>query len=180
LKKLLAILTAYVLVSQFSFAQQTFRDLKSFESLVGSWIGYLEYLDYGNNTKKIQLPAKLFCIKSELGEALILNYIFQDPGHVLENIQLLTLNNDGNLVLTNFDNGIANSETLNISLYESREDLSLLLIFIDSEYDDNKPATVRYTINISSETFSSIKEVKYGEGEFFFRNEIKLNKEKDE
>jgi hypothetical protein len=177
MKKVYAVVIVLFLSTQFSIAQeQTFDDLKPLDLLIGEWKGQLEYLNYSDNKTRVQLPTNLSCKKTELGEALTLNYVFQDPGYKIENIQLLTLNKMGQLVLTIVDGGIAKSSVLYVKSNETNNGLTSSMVFFESGYDNNQPALIRYTINLSASTLISLKEVKYDEGEFTFRNQIKLNK----
>lgn len=177
MKKIYAVVIVLLLSTPFSIAQeQTFDDLKSLDLLVGEWKGQLEYLNYSENTTRVKLPTNLYCNKTELGEAITLNYVFQDPGYKVENIQLLTLNKMGQLVLTIVDGGIAKSSVLYVKSNETNNGKTSSMVFFESGYDNNQPALIRYTINLSASTLISLKEVKYDDGEFTFRNQIKLNR----
>ncbi len=180
MKKVYAVVIVLFLSTQFSIAQeQTFDDLKPLDLLIGEWKGQLEYLDYSDNKTRVQLPTNLYCKKTTLGETITLNYVFQDPGYKVENIQLLTLNKMGQLVLTIIDGGIAKSNVLYVKSNETYNGLTSSMVFFESDYDNNQPALIRYTINLSASTLIFLKEVKYDEGEFTFRNQIKLNRVND-
>ena len=82
----------------------------------------------------------------------------------------------GQLVLTIVDGGIAKSSVLYVKSNETNNGKTSSMVFFESGYDNNQPALIRYTINLSASTLISLKEVKYDDGEFTFRNQIKLNR----
>ncbi|MGI9628955.1 MAG: hypothetical protein ACR2QM_19140 [Longimicrobiales bacterium] len=70
--------------------------IQAYDFLLGSWEGELEYLDYGDNRTRVQLPTALECAAAEDGMALELEFSYEEPdGSIVASIERLVETSEG-------------------------------------------------------------------------------------
>jgi hypothetical protein len=130
------------------------KDLKVLEG--GTWVGTLEYLDYGSG-KKTTIKANVNVVKTSDG-VWTFEYVYPDEPKANGSSEV-TLSGDGKTF-----NGQA------VASKQSR-DGGLEIVTTKDGDDNNKKAIFRYTYSISEKAFSIRKEVQYvGESAWFERN----------
>jgi len=156
-------------------AQQEFS-VDTLKSIVGQWKGELEYLDYRDNRTRVVLRTAMDARLSMLENQLILNFVHREPGYEVESLQILSFDAEKKTILsTGFDNGRARTEEWRIADFAS-DSSGLHLEMLTSGYDDGRSATIRRQLLLRENSFSVRKEVKYEGEEYFFRNEVRLER----
>jgi hypothetical protein len=156
-------------------AQQEFS-VDTLKSLVGQWKGELEYLDYRDNRTRVVLRTAMDARLSMLENQLILNFVHRDPAYEVESLQILSFDAETKTILsTGFDNGRARTEEWRIAGFVS-DSSGMHLVLLTSGYDDSKPATIRRQLRLNENRLTVRKEVQYEGEEYFFRNEVRLER----
>ncbi len=156
-------------------AQQEFS-VDTLKSLVGQWEGELEYLDYRDNRTRVVLRTAMAARLSMLENQLILNFVHRESGYEVESLQILALDAETKTILsTGFDKGRARTEEWRIDGFVS-DSSGMHLVLLTSGYDDGKPATIRRQLLLNENKLTVRKEVQYEGEEYFFRNEVRLER----
>ncbi|MEM1052082.1 MAG: S41 family peptidase [Pseudomonadota bacterium] len=137
--------------------------VSDFETLVGeTWTGELEYLNYGSD-KRSTIPVRM--IVREPSDRSI-RYGFVYPGEENKNaLDRIRLSRDGRQI----------SGYPIIQRY--RNDAGrLVLVAQGSGRDDNRPADIRITYEISENTFVNRKDVRFEGDDYINRNEYRLTR----
>ncbi|MEO5858037.1 MAG: hypothetical protein ABIR33_03720 [Pyrinomonadaceae bacterium] len=155
MKDLLGVLLVLVFASCVVSAQAVAgKDLGVLEG--GTWVGTLEYLDYGSG-KRTAIRSDLNVVKKADG-VWTFEYVYPDEPKANESSEVV-LSGDGKTF-----NGQAVAS-------KQRRDGRLEIVTTKDGDDNSKKAVFRFTYSISAKAFSIRKEVQYvGESGWFERN----------
>jgi hypothetical protein len=171
----LSLAMGLVFVSGDLLAQEEFS-VDTLKSLVGQWEGELEYLDNRDNRTRVVLRTAMAARLSMMENQLILNFVHREPGYEVETLQILSFDAETKTILsTGFDKGRARTEEWRIEDFVS-DSSGMHLVLLTSGYDDGKPATVRRQLLLNKNRLTVRKEVQYKGGDYFFRNEVRLER----
>ncbi len=180
-KFLLLLLALCIQQSTVLLAQKTTQpqiDMSKFKFITGKWAGNLEFTNY-DDAKKINMPATFSCVRSELGDTYMFDVTLEKPeGQRSETIQIFSRGKTKNqIITTNFERLMAKSEVWYIKEFtENTAAKSLKIVMVKAGVDNKQAALMRQTINLQGNNLSMLNEVKYDEGDFFTRTNMKLTR----
>lgn len=167
-----------LLLSVCPVAQSAPDALAYVSRLEGRWTGSLVYRDYRSG-KRVTLPMRAQIEHSAETRTLLQRSVFQDPGHEVHNLDILSLAAEGQRVRCR-SFGRRGEETVDYTLVEVRaasESKGFELLLEAEGQDDGKPATVRVAWRYDGVRFIATKTVRpAGADEFAFRNEARLSR----
>lgn len=143
--------------------------LEAYAFLIGSWEGQLEYLDYGDDRTRIQLPTTLSCEPSANGESLDLRFAYEEPdGGLVTSIETLAL----------ADSGLYLGALWRIEEQAHRTPEGGYRFVLARQGEDNgQPASIRNTIRLSGDDLTITTSVTYaGSSESLQRHEYRLRR----
>jgi len=157
-------------ITLFSIAQQNKPEvkLKDLYGLIGCWEGTLTYLDYTSN-KPYTMPAQF--IVNDFRQSKIIGCKMMYPDEPKANsLDTIIVANGGRTL--NGDTIIAKNKTAGDNLEIITESLAV-------DGNDSKPATIRHTYLISTESYIVKKEVRFaGQTTWLLRNEYRFKRKK--
>jgi hypothetical protein len=144
--------------------------LSDFEFLEGQWQGELIYLDYRDDASRVTLPTFLRCELSKKGDALRLEYRYNEPdGSEVDGFELLRVPGEPK---TLFFDGL-----WTVTAVERDGDSRLRVVLEREGRDNDREARLRKTIERDRDALLLRKEVRYqGAAEFLVRNEYQLSR----
>lgn len=126
------------------------------------WVGELEYLNYGREDRSV-IPVRMVA-RAPTNNAMAYGFIY--PGEESKNARdRLKISRDGTRI-----NG------MKLTARYVDDDGALVLVTEAKGRDDNRPADIRVTYVIAEDSFTTRKDVRFGGGEFFNRNEYRLTR----
>lgn len=148
-----------------------------YKALTGDWTGALEYKDYSRPDKRVTLPTKLRIQLAPDSSAVLMHFTYDDgPGKTVEDDDRFSADR---AVATITWGGIKDSLPQRFTVREapgSRGAGNIALILEGEGSDDNKPATIRETFEITGNTLHILKETRPTGGEFGFRHEYRFKR----
>ncbi len=140
-------------------------------NFVGTWKGTLEYKDYQDSTRRVTLPTDLDVLPAPDQDGLELRYTYDDgPGKIVKSIDHLHFDR----AMTSARWGDAAKKELQAFVVTGREGgrngAPLRLVLETQGSDNNVPATIRETLELSAASVRILKETRVVGGEFAFRH----------
>ncbi|MEM7311077.1 MAG: hypothetical protein AAF682_30685 [Planctomycetota bacterium] len=151
-------------------------DLERLMELTGTWRGELGYLDYQSGEWSA-IPMDVDSEPSLDGAFLLSKVAFGEPGWTLHALNVHTVDQEtGEYVLVNFGRrGVENARHDVTQRYLGGPG-TWSMIFAYEGLDDGRQAEIRETYSLDGDAYSQRKEVRFEGGEWFTRNEVKLNR----
>jgi hypothetical protein len=148
-----------------------------YSSLIGQWQGTLEYKDYQDSTRRVSLPTLLQILPAPDEDGLELRYTYDDgPGKTVRSIDHLHF--DRAMVSARW--GGVKDSTLQRFAVRSREGgvngAPLRLVLEGDGADDDRPALIRETFDITAGTVRLLKEFQPTGGATSFRHVYTLKR----
>lgn len=143
------------------------QGIEPYTWLVGSWTGELEYLDYGDNQTRVQLPTTLDCTVDDDGNALELRFTYTEPnGKVMESTERLVVSGKG----VYFGDLWQLKEAPHQVASETQR-----LVLERQDKDSGRRATLRNTVSLQGQDLTITLTVTYdGGSESLQRNQYRL------
>ena len=143
--------------------------MEPYELLVGSWVGELEYLNYGDDLTLVTLPTRLVVEPTGNGKRLDLEFIYQEP--------------DGSEVsgtdqLYETPDGLYFGDRWTVEEQEVEEPGRRLRLVLSREgEDDNRAAFIRTVVLLEGDELTITKQVRYADtGEELQRNQYRFRR----
>ena len=140
-----------------------------FDFLLGSWVGVLEYLDYGDDETLVTLPTRLACRLSDASRPLVLEFSFEEPdGRVISS----------NESLFETEEGVHLGGLWQIAerVYDPSAGTYRLELVQEGE-DNGRPAKIRNLVVLRGDELTITKFVKYsGSDEELQRHQYRLRR----
>lgn len=142
-----------------------------YAGLIGTWKGTLEYKDYQDSTRRVTLPTDLRIVPSPDEDGLELQYTYDDgPGKIVRSVDHLHFDR----AMRNARWGGVNDSTLQRFVVETLEgggDGAPIRVVLEGDgEDDDRPARLRETFDISPGTVRLLKETRVKGGAMAFRH----------
>lgn len=141
----------------------------------GIWEGELYYLDY-NSGQRFGIPMKVEANMTPDGATLMRKLTYTDPGTLVYAVSLISIDPEsGEVVEAFFRDG--NGEYFRSTIVETdfTAESAWKLVYLQAGTDDDRPASIRHTLQRDGNTLTSSKEVRYeGEDKFTLRNGTKV------
>ena len=137
--------------------------IADFAPLAGDgWSGELEYLNYGREDRST-IPVRMV---AQAPDGQSMAYAFLYPGEEEKNADdAMVVSPDGSSV-----NGLV------VTGRSVEDDGTVMITTQGRASDDGQPADIKVTYRIAPKAFSVAKDVRFGGGEFFNRNEYRLTR----
>jgi len=137
--------------------------------LVGEWNGYLEQLEYEDDSTVIKLPSELDFERKKEKYEYVFSYT-QPNGNKIYNIK--------NTLVVKKNKLLINNEEWKIKIFTRENDsISFHASLQVKENDGDKPAVIVYNLTLENKLLTMRKMVKYkGEDEFFVRSSYVMSK----
>jgi len=130
------------------------------QSLVGDWVGVLEYRDYSEpatSTKRVELPTWLSIAPA--ADSQLWHYLYDDgPAKVVEESDTVTFDPAASTYSESANGKPA--RLFNVSGYDTLRTGRGQLILIGSGTDNNKPAETRVTLTIRRNLLEILEETR--------------------
>ncbi|MEL7122267.1 MAG: hypothetical protein AAFO07_22650 [Bacteroidota bacterium] len=141
--------------------------------LIGEWEGTLEYLDYQDDSTKVQLPVIISCVAK--GSKLRLNFNFTEPnGKTVSNKEDIKAGSKPGTLVWGEEWMVKE-----LKLSPSGKDGLNSITLVQEGKDNDKEATIQLRLMSMANRLAFRKEVTYkGEEESFVRNTYKLKVKK--
>lgn len=148
-----------------------------YASLIGTWQGTLEYKDYQDSTRRVTLPTLVQILPAPDEDGLELRYTYDDgPGKVVKSVDHLHFDR----AMQNARwGGVRDSVLQRFAVMMRRGGLNgqpLTLVLEGDGEDDDRPARLRETFEISAGTISLLKETQPSGGTMSFRHAYRLRR----
>ena len=140
-----------------------------FDFLVGSWEGLLDYLDYGDDQTRVELPARA---TYTLDGQLRFDFVFTEPsGEAMKDGGTLVVHETGKIV--------TGGETYQLVRKNVDADAEMHeIVFRGRGYDNNRPALITHTVTRRGDALVIQKEVIYeGTSEPLLRHEFRFERQ---
>lgn len=173
-----AIVVAALLVVVASCARPAARLTKAqerdalYSGLVGRWRGSLQYKDYQDSTRRVTLPTELQVVPSPDRDGLELRYVYDDgPGKTVRSSNHWHFEQTLNAAQWGAVTDSAMQAYQVLTHDGGVRGVPLRLVLEGDGTDNDKPARLRQTIEISPGTFRVRKDVQFAGGGYEFRHE---------
>ena len=148
-----------------------------YASLVGKWQGELEYKDYRDSTRRVKLPTIVQIVPAPDEDGLELRYTYDDgPGKTVKSVDHLHF--DRPMLLARWG-GVQDSTLQRFSVHERAGGVNgqpLRLVLEADATDDDKPARIRETFEITTGVFVLRKDTAINGSALSFRHEYRLRR----
>ncbi len=142
----------------------------------GTWEGELYYLDYQSG-QRFGIPVRIDADVTPDGATLIRRLTYTDPGVLVYAVNLVTVEESGQLVEAFFRDNNAEMLRYDIDSVSYKDDSDWTVVYSQDGVDDNRPARIRHTLSRTGDLMTSSKEVRFldtDDDEFFLRNGIEV------
>jgi hypothetical protein len=167
MKKLIIVVISLFFFSKTIFSQLTINQLAF---LQGNWIGELEYTDYQDDKKQVQL--KTIMNAAMIDNKIKLTYIYTEPDSSL-------VYSDSDITISKKGDGVRWGSMLFKMVSENGAKTKEKMLVMETKGEDNnKKALIRETLRVTNDSLTILKEVKYvGTESFLIRHIYRLKKE---
>ena len=142
----------------------------------GLWKGELFYLDYQSG-QRFGIPMEVKAEVTEDGATLIRRITYTDPGNLVYAVNLMTIEENGDLVEAFFRDNNAEMKRHAIESAEYQSDTAWRIVYTQDGVDGDRPAKIRQTVERKGKSLTGTKEVRFLDDdseEFFLRNGTEL------
>ena len=147
-------------------------DLPQFEkSLLGNWIGTLEYRDYSDNSR-VKLPTMLRISRTKSDNSVTMRYVYDDgPDKIVQDKDLVSLDETALSYTIRSADG-KSTDVYQVQGLKKLQSSGLGTLILSSKATENDaPVEVRETITLNSTSLDILRETKPVNGSFQFRHE---------
>ena len=156
-----------LLITTICTAQNSFKPIqKDFEKLLGTWQGFLTYLDYSSG-KPYTMPANVEIKRVNKTNQFVFSNIY--PNETSANsIDTISISSEGKYI---------HKELVKLRHKLPNGDIEIITEEFGKDGNDNKPAIFRHVYTFGSTTYKNRKDVQFtGETEWINRHEYSYKK----
>jgi len=156
-----------LLITTICTAQNSFKPIqKDFEKLLGTWQGFLTYLDYSSG-KPYTMPANVEIKRVKKTNQFVFSNIY--PNETSANsIDTISISSEGKYI---------HKELVKLRHKLPNGDIEIITEEFGKDGNDNKPAIFRHTYTFGPTTYKNRKDVQFtGETEWINRHEYSYKK----